>query len=231
MLMAIKSTDLEWATGFFEGEGCAAVYSNTRQRKDGTMATYKEPTVIVSNCDEQLVAEFKNIVMLGNMRKQYPKQNSPYYRYVISGSGAQTVASKLLPYCISNYKKRQLERVIGTQYVGKPVPTIDWVAGIFEAEGIAGVYKHRNRLEERVTITNTQKDMIESVRNTIGFGTILMKPKSNLNPKWHDAYDYSLDSKGARDFNQFCYHTVLHWESADNYYLLTGCQSQDTNRT
>jgi len=84
-------------------------------------------------------------------------------------------------------KAGQLERI-------RPSEEVAWVAGIFEGEGSAGMWStgsKRGQKAPQLSITNTQKDMLDEVVRIIGFGRVsppYFPKKPNCNPIYKVSY-------------------------------------------
>ena len=76
---------------------------------------------------------------------------------------------------------------------------VSWAAGLFDGEGSVGAYTSgRNhylsssRKYPKVTVSNTDKYLLDRFQNAVGIGKIY-GPKVSKNPRWSARYDYRLD--------------------------------------
>lgn len=87
---------IEWAAGFFEGEGSACVYQKTG-------GNFKLFQLSVNQVDRRALDTFKDIVGIGIVRGPYGPyagqlNKKPIYQWKVAGEEALTVARLLLPY-------------------------------------------------------------------------------------------------------------------------------------
>lgn len=98
-----RNTELAWAAGFFDGEGC-------------TTQCRWSPTIYVSQNDREVLDRFQAAVGLGKVRGPYRRSKSSYKpespRYIFHTSGATTAeVLKLLWPFLSRVKKEQAIKV------------------------------------------------------------------------------------------------------------------------
>jgi intein/homing endonuclease len=68
---------------------------------------------------------------------------------------------------------------------------IAYIAGFWEGEGSAGIYHHgEGKYRLNVCITNTNKPVLEWIKNKVGHGWIFKRRQSNAN--WKIRYDWLL---------------------------------------
>ncbi len=99
---------VEWAAGFFEGEGSACVYQKT-----GQVSTRFQLTV--NQADRQALDAFHEIVGIGKVRGPYGPyagqlNKKPIYVWKVVGEEALEVSRLLLPYLFA--KGRQLSECV-----------------------------------------------------------------------------------------------------------------------
>lgn len=102
---------IEWAAGFFEGEGSASIYTKT-----GKNAKFLQLTV--SQVDRKPLDEFCKIVSLGKVRGPYGPyagqlNKKPIYVWKAVGNEAVEAAGQLLPFLFG--KGRQVLEAV-TEY-------------------------------------------------------------------------------------------------------------------
>ena len=111
-------SDLGWTAGLFEGEGNAKVYIarvRTYNKTDQRFVRYpaKRPSIQVVNTDISLLARFRVIVGVGTVRiAKHPRGNEKMLFHRVEGRKALRVAELLLPYVVSEYKRRQLMEIV-----------------------------------------------------------------------------------------------------------------------
>lgn len=92
------ATELAWAAGFFDGEGCVSLHLHTK--KSGYQ--YAALAVIVVQKDRRPIDYFHALfgaVETINITRRGPKRRA-YWRLVYSGKRAAEVLTALLPYLI-----------------------------------------------------------------------------------------------------------------------------------
>lgn len=90
-----KALSLDWAAGFFEGEGSAVFHTDKRNKK-----TYHSLHMTVAQVYREPLDAFCELVGAGTVNGPYgPYQSNrqPYYQYCITGQAAILVAEKLIP--------------------------------------------------------------------------------------------------------------------------------------
>lgn len=110
MKKRIKLTDIAWAAGFFDGEGCSTRHYSSYKSKKGKP---KNPNVCVgisvSQAELSPLKKFKKAVKnIGciNGPYQYKPNKRPYWVWSTSGKAAKKVFNILKPY-LSTVKKKQ----------------------------------------------------------------------------------------------------------------------------
>ena len=97
---------LEWAAGFFEGEGNATVRKHNKADK-----IYPCLTLQLSQVDRRPLDEFVKIVGGGKVRGPYGPYGTTkqaYYQYAISGKDAIPVAESLIPLMFAKGEQVQI---------------------------------------------------------------------------------------------------------------------------
>lgn len=217
--------DLAWAAGLWEGEGTAGLYESSEyERKDGTIKRYPKPQIRVSNSDISLLLRFKDIIGFGSIYMSRRRSKHPTYKdeFTFGVSGIKhciNLANLLIPHVVSKYKRGELLQIPNVS----PTPIVfttkeqklAWVAALFEGEGCAGIYfskiksiksnatsklykgqMTRGLWKEYLMISNTQKDMLDAVKNFIGFGVSgLQRDKVD---NWEAAYRYCVSNRQSR---------------------------------
>jgi hypothetical protein len=87
---------IEWAAGFFEGEGTAYVREHNKINK-----IYPCLSLAIAQVYREPLDEFQRIVGYGKVRGPYGPYSGnrqPHYQYAVSGSDAVTVAELLIPF-------------------------------------------------------------------------------------------------------------------------------------
>lgn len=109
--MPYKKTELAWAAGFFDGEGCTTAHC-------GYGAQRLAPRLRVSqngNEGSKLLHRFKWAIKLGKVYGPYPiakNQNLPIYYFGITNHDEVKLAIKLLWPYLSLVKRRQYKKVV-----------------------------------------------------------------------------------------------------------------------
>lgn len=107
-----KATDIAWAAGLFEGEGC---FSLTSSSPKATATLYLRAQM--NMVDEEPIRRFVEIVGVGDLRFANPpstqkRGHSPYWSWKVSGADALSVYRLLKPH-LSMRRKVCAEQIIG----------------------------------------------------------------------------------------------------------------------
>lgn len=85
-----KETDLAWAAGLIEGEGCFTLHSK------------KHPYLLVDMCDKDVIERLKTVFPFGNIRGPYISKkkptHKPRWRFDAFGGKARHIMIYLYPY-------------------------------------------------------------------------------------------------------------------------------------
>lgn len=96
----MKKTDVAWAAGLFEGEGCITLTRPTFQKKRG-VSRYAYYRLILQMSDEDVVIRFMQIVGEGRISIVTPKitNHKIGYRWGCSDrDGVEKILNMLLPF-------------------------------------------------------------------------------------------------------------------------------------
>ena len=94
-------TDLAWAAGFFDGEGCirSRIYKGKRH------ATHCQFILTVSQAESELLYQFQAIFNKGVVNGPYKNSGKGVYHYRVSGTSAVSIIKLMWPY-LGQRKKR-----------------------------------------------------------------------------------------------------------------------------
>lgn len=85
-----KETDLAWAAGLIEGEGCFTLHSK------------KHPYLLLDMCDKDVIEKLHSIFPFGNVRGPYTNKNKPQHkprwRFDAFGSKCRHIMLHVFPY-------------------------------------------------------------------------------------------------------------------------------------
>ena len=101
-------SSLDWAAGFFEGEGNATFHTDPRNKK-----TYHSMHLQVAQVHKEPLDAFCEAVGAGSVKGPYgPYQpnRQPYYQWSLTGVAAIPVAEKLIPLMFQ--KGEQVQKVL-----------------------------------------------------------------------------------------------------------------------
>ncbi len=106
-----KETELAWAAGFFDGEGCTSLaYKKTRKNQNPRLQIH-----IAQNTIEQLerfTAAVNGGVIYGPYKEKRNPNRSSFYQYTATGYNAvESILSKIWPYLCSDKKKQAAEMI------------------------------------------------------------------------------------------------------------------------
>lgn len=104
--MTGKATDLAWAAGFFDGEGC---FSTHLQKNRG-----KSFRITIVQVDREVLDKFHQIVQVGNVTGPYSPpshRGQPYYLYRVQGRAVIDAAKVMWPY-LGTLKRSQFRKAV-----------------------------------------------------------------------------------------------------------------------
>lgn len=106
------ATDLAWASGLFEGEGCitkcATVYNDGKAMK-------KYPRLVLTMTDEDSVRRFAEVIGFGNVY-WYRKERSHYkdqWRWQVTGFEKTQAALAMLWNGLGSRRKARAREILG----------------------------------------------------------------------------------------------------------------------
>jgi hypothetical protein len=93
-----RKTDLAWAAGFFDGEGC--FHCSGPHRKRGGLRKTLTIRAAITQVHPEVILKFQRIVELGNVYGPYIRPaGQPSYRWALaSGSKVEVLLELLWPY-------------------------------------------------------------------------------------------------------------------------------------
>ena len=105
--MSTRESELAWAAGFFDGEGCT---SATKMGGSPRFPTRRYPLIGIAQVDRAVLDRFRDAVGFGKVTGPYEKKNPnarPQYRYSIQGFvPVTTVMARLWPW-LGEIKRQQ----------------------------------------------------------------------------------------------------------------------------
>ena len=106
--MSARDTDLAWAAGFIDGEGCIALRRQVGRQK-GVAYTCYALRLSVTNTDLRCLERLKSMFAgsINRATHSYRPQNKPCWAWFCSSANAERALVALLPYLVS--KKEQAE--------------------------------------------------------------------------------------------------------------------------
>lgn len=110
-----RETDLAWAAGFWDGEGCVSL--SYRQYSENTP---KIPRIVVqiAQIDTRVLKRFQNIVGYGNILGPYKPKNKnskPYWVWRVEGNlHLKSIREMLSPY-LDEIKLHQMDRALNAR--------------------------------------------------------------------------------------------------------------------
>jgi hypothetical protein len=109
----ISETDIAWAAGFFDGEGCIdIIYTKIKN------VLYYSLRLRVTNTNKESIARFMSIVNCGTISSSKRKEFKLAYTHTSLCNDATNIIKLLLPY--STIKKSQFE--LGLQFSLSTLP-------------------------------------------------------------------------------------------------------------
>lgn len=73
---------------------------------------------------------------------------------------------------------------------------LGWVSALIDGEGninFNDAYRGKY-LKMHINITNTSKELLEKLRDVLGFGYVRLRERRSLNPHWKDIYELGIYS-------------------------------------
>jgi hypothetical protein len=92
---SMKETDIAWAAGLIDGEGCVHIHKMTR-----TKNTYYGLMISVTNTNLDAIIKIKNIFEVGSIFESKTYKDKPIYTLTVRGKEAAMVICEILPYSI-----------------------------------------------------------------------------------------------------------------------------------
>lgn len=93
-----KDTDIAWAAGLIEGEGCFTLHSK------------KHPYLLIDMCDLDIIQKLYNIFPFGNVRGPYTNkkkpEHKPRWRFDAYGPKCRHIMMHVYPYLGSRRKAK-----------------------------------------------------------------------------------------------------------------------------
>lgn len=93
-----KDTDVAWAAGIIEGEGCFTLHSKNH------------PYFLLDMCDKDVIEKFHTVFPFGNIRGPYTNSkkpnHKPRWRYDAFGSKARHIMITVFPYMCQRRKEK-----------------------------------------------------------------------------------------------------------------------------
>ncbi len=106
--MPPSPTDVAWAAGLFDGEGCVGVYANHNHMPWGSKK-YWVLVARLSMVDREAVERFYSIVGVGRIRtKPMPGNRRDQREWATEARQSEVAMRLLLPYSVGN-KREQIE--------------------------------------------------------------------------------------------------------------------------
>jgi hypothetical protein len=107
--MTPTKTDLAWAAGFFDGEGCVAVGRNKKNNSQKPWWFHVSVALVCTN--KPAIEKFLNIAEIGSLNKRKrTKTNKLTWAWRASLTNSKEFLEKLLPYLI--IKKEEVKLAI-----------------------------------------------------------------------------------------------------------------------
>lgn len=108
-MSAIKETDLAWAAGFIDGEGCIALRRQVGRQK-GVEYTCYALRLSVTNTDLRCLERLKAMFAGSINRATHANrpQNKPCWTWYCSSANAERALCELLPYLLSKREQAEL---------------------------------------------------------------------------------------------------------------------------
>jgi hypothetical protein len=159
----LESSSLAWADGLFEGEGNAKVYlAHVSQfnKTDGRLVRYpsRRPAIQVANTDISLLSKFRVIVGVGTVRiaRRADNKSKLLFHHRVECRKADRVARLLLPFIVSDYKRRQLKAI--TEYYDNFAPNRHQAES---SKRVWARYTLEQRRQRGLAISNGRRRSIE----------------------------------------------------------------------
>lgn len=138
-----SSTDLAWAAGIIDGEGCIGIYGRSRG--------YHEyfARLFIRNSDLKMIQKLQSIFQKGTILKQHT-HNSKWkdtYSLSVSHNPLKSILKQVYPYLVTKrerakYAMEYIGRKINKQYFGyRQIPSYE----IAQREFFYDLFKHLNK--------------------------------------------------------------------------------------
>jgi hypothetical protein len=120
----VKNTELAWAAGFFDGEGCTTITSFKSMKKNATdrKRPYCSMRQSIAQVHIEPLIRFHQAIGLGAVRGPYKYKSNKQYHYQWNASGMDVikVLDQLWPYLSKIKREQALDKVSNyIQYLKK----------------------------------------------------------------------------------------------------------------
>ncbi len=121
----MKTTDLNWIAGFYEGEGSAGFYRINRNRNNKLHKSFRL-MVGISQIEKSILVWIKDTLNMGsigtwknNKRNTYGWKCKPIYRYCLANNMARRFLKLIIPYMKARHKIKQAKEALrkDTKYI------------------------------------------------------------------------------------------------------------------
>lgn len=157
-MISINRTDLAWAAGLFEGEGCISL---NRPNKSKNSAY---PTMAIGMTDKEPLEKFRQAISVGSLKGPYKKSGPRKDVWEWRAHGLEKVEQVLAlfwPYLSPRRKKRAAEVIRETRYPGKARGEDNGNARLTESD----VVQIRERFGKGETLPSIAKDFPMDYKN------------------------------------------------------------------
>lgn len=112
----MRDTDLAWAAGLIDGEGCISLNAVRTRSKSGRL-TY-ELRVVVNNTDIRLLNRLREVLGVGFIcpMKRYSARHRPAWQWEVKSRKAETVIRAVLLYLVGKREEAELG-LLSRQYM------------------------------------------------------------------------------------------------------------------
>ena len=102
--MYLKKQDIQWITGFYEGEGTCGVYTVNRK--------YKSLNLAIDQKDKKVLEHIKALTGVGNVITYTSSLKGYCHKWQINAGNAYVFLKMIFPYIRSETKRLQAEKAI-----------------------------------------------------------------------------------------------------------------------
>lgn len=171
--------ELEWASGFVDGEGCWTVAGSKK---------YPVPEFKLKNTDYD-VMEHLSVLLELPVKEVAGRQGEKRVYQIRSAKESLRVGYKLSPW-LSQTRRNKIFS-LGGELQPKENDTLPWFCGLMEAEGSFVLRPYKGNSVD-VKLKMTDLELVRRAKDFVGAGSINRDSYFDNNPNWKPQYCFRI---------------------------------------